>query len=469
MSYIPTKWQDRIVERPRTYHVQNNPDGTITLIPAPGTVIQEGTPVNAANLQPIEDYLGQILTPETAALYGLGADAVPDDVFAALPDRINRIGDIKITVRTDLGDDWILCNGAKIDSSLYPQLANQHPSLIDNASTEWVEGTNIEHSVKRLIRVGDYVYAIGLIYNSSYGYSAKISRVPVSLSTTTWETRQIQPGTSTGGGGCLIYEDSTFVMPADRGLYYCTDSNPIAGSWSFKNLSNIFTPVSVAYGNGYWVAVGQRNDGIQGTNLYYGTSLTGSFSSGIVGGTGADAYYTLSDIAFANNYWVAIGFSSNSNTLCIFYKDETPSPIGGWTKVQLNSGNRFYPQRVKFINNTWVALAHSTGSYKLYYCTGTAPTGTWNTVTIPSYAEDILYEEGYWIIASGSGYLISKSLSEPNWIDVVPERNFNRLLYADETWFVTERVSDYVYKPSYAYKRVPIISIDHGYAYIKGK
>jgi hypothetical protein len=84
LSYTPTEWQDRIVEKPRTYHVQNNPDGTITLIPAPGTVIQEGTPVNAANLQPIEDYLGQILTPETAALYGLDTDAVPDEVLEKL-------------------------------------------------------------------------------------------------------------------------------------------------------------------------------------------------------------------------------------------------------------------------------------------------------------------------------------------------------------------------------------------------
>lgn len=47
-------WQDRIVENPRTFTVQNNADGTITLIPAPGQIIQAGTPVNAANLNGIE-------------------------------------------------------------------------------------------------------------------------------------------------------------------------------------------------------------------------------------------------------------------------------------------------------------------------------------------------------------------------------------------------------------------------------
>ena len=57
MSYEPINWKDRIVEKPRTYYIQNNPDGTITLIPAPGTVVQEGTPVNAANLNKMEQGL----------------------------------------------------------------------------------------------------------------------------------------------------------------------------------------------------------------------------------------------------------------------------------------------------------------------------------------------------------------------------------------------------------------------------
>ena len=57
MNYTPTEWKDRVVEKPRTFNMQQNPDGTITLIPAPGTVVQEGTPVNAANLNKIEQGL----------------------------------------------------------------------------------------------------------------------------------------------------------------------------------------------------------------------------------------------------------------------------------------------------------------------------------------------------------------------------------------------------------------------------
>ncbi len=60
MAYIKTNWQDRVVEKPRTYIVIDNPDGTVTLTPAPGAVVQEGTPVNAINLNKVEQGVDEI-------------------------------------------------------------------------------------------------------------------------------------------------------------------------------------------------------------------------------------------------------------------------------------------------------------------------------------------------------------------------------------------------------------------------
>lgn len=57
MAYNPTIWKDRAVEKPRTYTIQNNPDGTVTLIPAPGAIVEPGTPVNAANMNKLEQGL----------------------------------------------------------------------------------------------------------------------------------------------------------------------------------------------------------------------------------------------------------------------------------------------------------------------------------------------------------------------------------------------------------------------------
>lgn len=55
MAYVKTNWKDRVVERPNTYTMTNNGNGTVTLTPVPGQIIERGTPLNAENLNKIED------------------------------------------------------------------------------------------------------------------------------------------------------------------------------------------------------------------------------------------------------------------------------------------------------------------------------------------------------------------------------------------------------------------------------
>lgn len=55
MAYIKNNWADQDVERPRTYDVTDNPDGSITLTDSFGTITEAGTPVNANNMNHIED------------------------------------------------------------------------------------------------------------------------------------------------------------------------------------------------------------------------------------------------------------------------------------------------------------------------------------------------------------------------------------------------------------------------------
>lgn len=67
---------DRNVEFPSRYHITkvDGTDDVYELVPAPGTVSAEGTPINKATL----------LTDTTAMLYGLDNTAVPDDVLKKL-------------------------------------------------------------------------------------------------------------------------------------------------------------------------------------------------------------------------------------------------------------------------------------------------------------------------------------------------------------------------------------------------
>lgn len=54
MPYTKTSWKDRVVEKPLTFTMQTNADGTVTLLPAEGTIVDPGTPITAAYLNNLE-------------------------------------------------------------------------------------------------------------------------------------------------------------------------------------------------------------------------------------------------------------------------------------------------------------------------------------------------------------------------------------------------------------------------------
>lgn len=55
MAYEKQVWQDHIVERPRTFTESQNGDGSKTFTPAPGQIIQQGSPQNAQRFNHMED------------------------------------------------------------------------------------------------------------------------------------------------------------------------------------------------------------------------------------------------------------------------------------------------------------------------------------------------------------------------------------------------------------------------------
>lgn len=54
MAYSKTTWKDRAVQKPLTYTLQNNADGTTTLIPAEGTIVEPGTAITASTMNKLE-------------------------------------------------------------------------------------------------------------------------------------------------------------------------------------------------------------------------------------------------------------------------------------------------------------------------------------------------------------------------------------------------------------------------------
>lgn len=68
VSYTKVGWKNRVVQRPRTYTETTNQDSSVTHTPAPGTVVQAGTPRSAENMdhmdQGIKDCADMVNTLE---------------------------------------------------------------------------------------------------------------------------------------------------------------------------------------------------------------------------------------------------------------------------------------------------------------------------------------------------------------------------------------------------------------------
>lgn len=150
MPYEPTVWQDRIVERPRTFTVTNNPDGTITLTPSPGIVVQEGTPVNAASLNKMEQGIWEALFASSDLPWG-GITRIPtydpvtgditqsDEVITATGTLLRR----RTYTYTYTGEDLTTINITVYDGDGVTVVGEVTDTLNYNGSGDWTGTTRV--------------------------------------------------------------------------------------------------------------------------------------------------------------------------------------------------------------------------------------------------------------------------------------------------------------------------------------
>ena len=115
-----------------------------------------------------------------------------------------KIGDTLTTVRTDLPDNWLLCDGSGFSGTEYPKLAEM-----------------------------------------------------IAAGTPSGQWEQNNQGVS--DLHCIEYGDGWWVAIGDNGTVYTKQGSP-SGEWTKNNTAfgNVYFR-QVAYGNGYWVALGTSN------------------------------------------------------------------------------------------------------------------------------------------------------------------------------------------------------------------
>lgn len=141
--YEKTVWKDHVVERPNTYSVIQNQDGTKSITPAAGTVLQQGTPLNATNLNKMEQGIA--------------------DAHEGLSDKLDTTGG---TITGSLTvEDGIDSGGEKITNVGAPE------SSTDAANKAYVDGARLiftDVTVQTTAFVADTTYA-------DFGFKADIA------------------------------------------------------------------------------------------------------------------------------------------------------------------------------------------------------------------------------------------------------------------------------------------------------
>lgn len=306
---------------------------------------QVGTPLNTSTL----------LADATATSLGLDpTTATPNDAFAALVEAQGgkmdaKIGDVMITTRTDLGDNWLLCNGSAIDGDEYTDLAEPllNAALIKKATQSSTVAYNNSNPT-RLVNLNGTYY--GLAYSAVNAYVLDLS-----------------------SNTCL------FSMTA--GTSYSS-----------------FHAVGAAYGAGYYVLV--ANDTYSNLFVAYQTGTTGSTSrKALSGGT------NVSDIVYANGRFVVSGRSS-SGYPCIWY---ATTPSGTWTQVILSSASTIISSNgggvIRYMNNRFVAVWPKAYGIVIGYSSNgiswstTEVTGSYTPNSSADYV-DIAYSNGKYAVVS---------------------------------------------------------------------
>ena len=133
MAYKKQTWEDRVVEKPMTYMMTTNEDGTVTLTPVPGTITNEGSKVNAERMNHIEQ-----------GIYDAAISGGSDVVFIGDTEPTNE--QTKLWVE----DDMLNSLGTEVINSLDGNETNLAPSV--NAVNSAINAIN--NNINNIIESG---------------------------------------------------------------------------------------------------------------------------------------------------------------------------------------------------------------------------------------------------------------------------------------------------------------------------
>lgn len=343
---------------------------------------QEGTKLSKATLFDA--------AAEKAIFNDENGNHTPAEAFVALPNVLESIGTIKTTVRTDLGEKWLLCNGAGIDPTEYPELS---AVLLQSQpiTGEWtaVKDTPFTNALRIVYRNGYWVVC-GQSSNSSYPYPY---------------------------------------------IWYATS---IQGPWTAVKVSSYYQAIyDIEYFNGYWVVSAKttKTSGYYNVYLYYATSLDGPWTSYQV--YSQNSYGTIPRLAVGNGYIVCMYGSVDSYT----YIRYTTNLAGSWSNKQVSTSSA---ENIRFVDGKFCIVGSST---KLFYAT--LPSDTWTSIQISTATSnnlrDIVKVKDTFVALANYGTAVtgparvfySTDLTSTNWSNVkIVDGSGKSIIVVDDSYII---------------------------------
>lgn len=350
----------------------------LTGLNSAGIITQNPSAYNKAN----------VLPDDVCTALGIPNTSEPKDAFLA---AVPQVGDILTTTRTDLGDNWLLCNGDSVNSTDYPALST---ILVPNVITDMTplpemlrtDGTPITSASDVRIINGNYVcdkfYSTTLDgpWTTARSSSSGGSVVPKLYANNNY----IVIRNESVGYGFVMY--AATIDPITNGTNWATALRVDAGEQS-SGYRVILT--DVVNGGGYFLVVGEKQTGPYAHRMFYAysTKLSEAWEQveSVVGYHYSGQYYGAKYLDGKFVLWGQFMPKNGNaqNILTILY----PSDMSSESKILIyeDSSHTGRIRDVVYENGYWVVLyetyASSKHSINIAYNTSLASEG-WTHQTI---------------------------------------------------------------------------------------
>lgn len=190
-----------------------------------------------------------------------------------------QIGDTLTTARTDLGEEWLLCNGDTISEGQYPYLFPLLSSNLLNRTIEELDDISESISTGCL---GTLVYING--YYITYTYGSATVKYCTDLKNGTWST------VSNSGGISVVanvqWVNGYWIISGNNGSgAYFSYAESLNGPWTPVSLANLMArgDVETCYGvwfiDGYWIThISAALDTLTYVNVGYATTINTTYT-----------------------------------------------------------------------------------------------------------------------------------------------------------------------------------------------